>query len=112
MSRMATPTMDVLRFKEGDVIVASGYMTAQLSNLGNGSSCDAFLEFLNGDKVDYGYNQLAKMVDEGFDVSFNNGTDTRSLSTMVGNDKNDDGVTDASFNGIYKKDENGKWKKQ
>lgn len=112
MSRMAIPTMDVVRFKEEDVIVASGHMTAQFSGLGDSTSRNAFLEFLNGEKVERNFNDLEHLVDESFKLDFNDGTETKSLSDLVKQDKNDDGSTHSSFNGTYKKDENGLWRKQ
>ena len=61
MSRMAIPTMDVVRFKEDDVIVASGGplrplslpVTAETLNLegfGDGKMHNAFINFSDGSR--------------------------------------------------------------
>jgi len=47
MSKMNAPKMEVVRFKEADVIVASGAKTLTLENFGNGVLGDGSLNFGN-----------------------------------------------------------------
>jgi len=45
MSKMRVPKMDVVRFKESDVIVASGAKTMTISNFGDGINLNGIYKF-------------------------------------------------------------------
>ena len=97
--------MDVVRFKEDDVIVASGHhMIAEVSNLADGTNNNAFIRFLNGETVERDYANLSQLVEQGLNSTFYNGTDNVTLSDLVNQDANDDSSTHSSFNGTYDRD--------
>ncbi len=107
--KMETPKMDVVRFKEADVIVASPtplspYLT--LANMGNGDYAD---NTASGETAAGQFNLTFEEMKTGslahlLDLSseFNNGTSQKSLQSLV--DKTyslSDPDEYASFNGNY-----------
>ena len=64
--KMETPKMDVVRFNEADVIVASGEehrRFATLAGWANNTPNDATLTFSNGDTISYNYAQIKDMTE-------------------------------------------------
>ena len=111
MSRMATPTMDVVRFKEADVLCASGIVhqkNAFLSGWGNGIDNDATLTFSNGTDSTYDWATLhaEALEDMLTGLMFDNGKDTKSLNDL-GMDEN----LSSDWNGTYEK-KDGIWRHQ
>ena len=112
MSRMAIPTMDVVRFREGDVIVASGFehKLATLFNWGTGSVGDAGIQYTNGHDFTHSLNYLKESNDCGEldrGVLFVNGDNERvSLGDLV--DSKDANGAYSNFNGTYETINNGK----
>lgn len=106
--KMETPKMDVVRFKEADVIVASPAPIAEvvtLSALGNSDFDDnvvsgngfslAFPDISNGS-----YAHLLKL-----DSTFNNGTSQKTLKNLVDSTKVSDDDSYGAFNGTYQYDD-------
>ena len=105
--KMETPKMDVVRFQEADVIVASGVATyVTLSNLGNNDFNDNTASGHSaGSNFSLGFSDmkggtLAQLLN--LESNFNNGTSTSSLKNLVDNTyDNDDDDAYAAFNGNY-----------
>lgn len=101
--KMETPKMDVVRFKESDVIVASNgpvspEYSADLSRAG-GDAMDMSLAITHNENYhSYDYAYLVDNQDAGLlaGVSFNNGTATKTLSQLLADD-----VNNGSFDGHY-----------
>ena len=101
--KMETPKMDVVRFKEADVIVASNgpvspEFSADLSRAG-GDAKDMSLAIVHGENAyTYDYQKLWDERDSGLlaSISFNNGTNTKSLIQLL-----DDDVNNGAFDGHY-----------
>ena len=115
MSRMATPTMDVVRFREGDVIVASSHRSALWEGLGTGIVGDAHLHLQNGVPVDATIAQIhGELTNDNTSLfypgmTFKNGDNEITLQALVnGNDA--DGLY-TEWNGLYFA-ENGAWQMQ
>ena len=98
MSKMRMPEMEVVRFKENDVIVASVYT---LSNAGNGKPNDLTVTRVSDGKVFYNAVRGRSHVDYmsrfgGFGASFfySAYNDPYTFSTLVENDDHGNPVSD------------------
>ena len=116
MSRMAIPTMEVVRFKEDDIIVASG-RSAGIRNFGTGTVGDAYIQVTNGINFTADWAFLKDEVDKEHEhdsflnpgMTFYVGDNSITLGTLVsGGDA--DGLY-AQWNGDYKNVGDG-WHKQ
>ncbi len=104
--KMETPKMDVVRFGEADVIVASGnpveHRYATLSNWGTGSVGDATVSYSNGHDFTYSYDSLNGLLSNGGlngNQSYTSGGSTVTLGELVGGGDADGLFT--GFNGVY-----------
>ena len=112
MGRMTVPTMDVVRFKEDDIIVASGIVHqkyAFLSGWGDGIDGNATLRFENGTNSTYGWDTLHNEAMENMltGLMFNNGSETKSLNDLGMNEN-----LSSDWNGQYEKVNDTNWHKQ
>ena len=109
MSRMVIPTMDVVRFKEADVLCASGIVhqnKAMLSGWGDGINGNAELTFKNGTETSYSWTTLNNEAKEGMlsGLAFIRGENGTTLEAL-GLDEN----MSSDWNGTYEKQEDNKW---
>ena len=101
MKTMRAPKMDVVRFTESDVIVASGNEIVNLSNLGDGKyanntvSGDGFN--LTFDGIQHG--SYAHIINTG--STFNNGSSAKTLWDLIIETDNDGDNSNSNFNGTY-----------
>ena len=99
MTKMSTPEMDVIRFSESDVIVASGVVgkTLSISGVGDGDKGNAFLT-IGG--IPYSSNQVVNYT-TGFSAAYNDymsGLSTYSTGTML---HHSDGNNSLTINGAF-----------
>lgn len=104
MKTMKTPTMDVVRFTESDVIVASGdtfHEIVTLSNLGNSNFDDnrASGTGFNFTFSDIRSGSIAHLLN--LDSSFNNGASEATLRSLVDSTYENDSEGYAAFNHTY-----------
>ena len=108
MSKMKEPVIEVIRFKEADVIVASGFgKHAILSGWGDNVDYNASITFKDGgNKTSYDWLTLFNEAMEGMlsDLSFFRDGEIVSL-----NDLATDEDLSSKWNGRYKKGKDGKW---
>ena len=104
MGRMVIPKMDVVRFKENDVIVASGF--AYLSGWGNGIDGDAKIKFDNGTNAEYDWNTLHNEAIENMlsNLKFIRGENNTTLNDLGMNEN-----MSSDWNGTYKKQDDNEW---
>ena len=116
--KMETPKMDVVRFKEADVLAASPipgpvyHDYVKIANLGNGDFSDNYANAMNTDYsfTDIHNGEVSHLLH--LDSTFNNGSDEKTLSELV-NDTFKDDTSYGSFNGLYEYDNNkGKYFRQ
>ena len=117
--KMETPKMDVVRFKEADVIVASPTPvptridSVTLSGLGNSDFSDNYANAMN---QDFSFDAISKgqashmlHLDSLFNIGGNN---EKSLNELVTDTKDDD-TKYAEYNGLYEYSESaGKYIRQ
>lgn len=111
---MKTPEMEVVRFNESDVIVASGdpvlaHKNADVMNFGIGTVGDAQIRYHNGHSLTKNLQQIAADIDFGYTndtVSFTNGNgQVATIGEMVrGGDA--DGLF-SYMNGTYETNDGG-----
>ena len=106
--KMETPKMDVVRFQEADVIVASSTpLFVTLSNLGNKNFNDnkASGKSTTGSSFELEFSDmqggaLAQLLN--LESTFNNGTSSSSLKNLVDNtSKDNDDESYGAYNGNY-----------
>jgi len=102
---MKTPEMEVVRFSESDVIVASGpveHTNVRIQNLGTGKVGDASWTYTNGSTEVVGFDRYEADRKHGTlngNVVYHSGNDSTTLGEIVsGGDA--DGLFTA-FNGFY-----------
>jgi len=118
---MKTPEMEVVRFSESDVIVASGpvpgpsehrYVT--ISNLGTGSVGDATWTYKNGSTSVVTFDRYVEDKEHGTlfgGVSYHSGNSSTTLGAIVAGGDADGEFVD--FNGYYETfDEGTSWHKK
>ena len=99
--KMETPKMDVVRFQEADVIVASGEDRRQFSTL-SGWGVDpieqasvSFKTGLNGTETVHDYAEIHSTPDM-YGLTYDNGTSSIALSELAKSD-----AEHSEFNGLY-----------
>lgn len=99
--KMETPKMDVVRFKEADVIVASGEDLRQFSTL-SGWGVDpinqasvSFKTGLDGAETVHGFDEIHSTPGM-YGLTYNNGTTSIPLSVLAESD-----AEHSEFNGTY-----------
>ena len=108
--KMETPKMDVVRFKEADVIVASPAPLSEyvsLVSLGNNDFYDNKVVSQNSSGFDLSFDEmkngaLAHLLD--LRAEFNNGSSQKSLRSLVNGTAESDEEAYATFNGDYEWD--------
>ena len=109
--KMETPKMDVVRFQEADVIVASGIVNnrkrAALYGWENGIAGDATLTFSDADGNNASVHTYSELHGdpEIYDLTFINGAGTPVSLTDLATDENSYGA----FNGSYQRGDDGKY---
>lgn len=107
MSKMQEPLVEIIHFKETDVIVASGYeKNAFLSGWGDNTSNNAKLIFKDNDKeVNYSWLVLHNEALEGMlsNLIFHRNDDVTLNDLAMNEDLSEE------WNGRYKKGADGKW---
>ena len=110
---MIRPEMSVVRFKEADVIVASG-LTMTWSNFGDGKAQNGVVTFNGTDYTisdstvisnlysDMGVRQTAGIEDR-------NGTVNKSINTVLNIELSGNGVSSKAWNTTYVYDANAIW---
>ena len=122
MSRMSAPTMEVVRFKEADVIVASGgynRTSMQLKGFGTGTQGNGWLRF---NSTEYSaannysgfHNDFQERITDNYDYSgtqfLNNGV-YRTIGDLINNENTNESVLAFSWDGTYIW-QNGQFEKQ
>ncbi len=108
--KMETPKMDVVRFQEADVIVASNGLDKKLATLagwGDGTSGNATLTFTDGNGQNATVHPYSEIHQDSeiYNLWFiNNNNDSVNLSAMA-NDEN----SYSEFNGHYERKADGKY---
>ena len=99
MSKMRTPEMEVVRFKEADVIVASGYSSMSVSGFQNKTPNDA----------SFNVSGVASYTNDGTqDISaFYSALSTHYEATINGSTTLDRGDVAASFTTLFERDASG-----
>ena len=112
MSKMKKPEMSVVRFKESDVIVASGTgaKTVSFTKLGNKTAGDGIATYngvdyvMSGSAVDF-----LTAVGATTNAGINNGTKTISVNHLFSVESSGTGVSSKNWNGTYTYDANATW---
>ena len=106
--KMETPKMDVVRFNEADVIVASGdhRRMATLAGWANGNPADATLSFTNGSNVTYTWNQIQDMTEHDLGgLNFTNASGNSATIEQLASDEESYG----DWNGTYVRSSKGQY---
>lgn len=74
MSKMNAPKMEVVRFKEADVIVASGAKTMSWTGFGDGNASNNKITFGNGTEFEFGGSAAADVLQTIYDNTGANST--------------------------------------
>ena len=113
MTKMSTPEMDVIRFSESDVIVASGGIagkTLSISGVGDGKEGNAFLTIggtpyssnlvvSSDSQFVTGYNDyMSGLSTYSEDILLRSGQNSLFIKTALGTDA--DGLSDSSYSWI------------
>lgn len=103
MSKFAKPALEVTRFNEADVIVASGSNQLTLYKFGNGSNGDAYATYMGKKYPHTGQGSN----DDIYSVFNKNNTGTFSSGTSFYWNDNEGYTCTADFNGIIGYDSGG-----
>jgi hypothetical protein len=113
MSKMIRPEMSVVRFKEADVIVASG-LTMTWSNFGDGTAKNGVVTFNGTDytisdttAISNLYNDMGVKRTAGLENR--DGTVDKSINTVLNLELSGDGVSSKAWNTTYVYDANAIW---
>ena len=113
MSKMIRPEMSVVRFKEADVIVASG-LTMTWSNFGDGTAKNGVVTFNGKDytisdttAISNLYNDMGVKRTAGLENR--DGTVDKSINTVLNLELSGDGVSSKAWNTTYVYDANAIW---
>ena len=102
--KMETPKMDVVRFNESDVIVASGLWTATVFNAGNAKE-DIGLQVVdpNNKSTTFSYTQLANTEDANLleNKWFYKEEKSTNLLALVDDDRPEGAGALSAFDGTY-----------
>ncbi|PWJ71182.1 hypothetical protein B0O40_1047 [Ruminococcaceae bacterium R-25] len=101
--KMETPKMDVVRFQEADVIVASGDHNKMATLFGWGDTIqgNAKLTFSNGKTSEYDWESLQNQKDDEMlgNLSFKNQAGSTATLNQLASDENSYGA----WNGLYER---------